>query len=103
MTDVTLIGLGQMGAALGEAMLKAGQRVTVWNRTAARANSLVHHGAQLARGARQRGGGGWAGGQGADYPEGALFPTPSQIGRPDTPIFLSGSESAYTRAGPALK
>src|SRR5919109_1490697 len=53
MTDVTLIGLGQMGAALGEAILKAGQRVTVWNRTAVRANSLVQRGAQLAADARQ--------------------------------------------------
>lgn len=45
----------------------------------------------------------WARSRGADYLDGALLATPGQIGRPDTPIFLSGSEVAYRKAEPALK
>lgn len=45
MSDVTVIGLGQMGAVLAETLLKAGLSVTVWNRTPARAASVVRHGA----------------------------------------------------------
>lgn len=45
----------------------------------------------------------WATRLGADHLDGALLATPSQIGRPDTPIFLSGSQAAYAKAGQALK
>ncbi|WP_338868281.1 NAD(P)-dependent oxidoreductase [Myxococcus stipitatus] len=44
-SDVTVIGLGKMGAALARAFLTAGHRVTVWNRTANRAPSLRQAGA----------------------------------------------------------
>lgn len=44
-SDVTVIGLGKMGAALARAFLRAGHRVTVWNRTANRASSLQQAGA----------------------------------------------------------
>ncbi|QJW37959.1 NAD(P)-dependent oxidoreductase [Cellulosimicrobium protaetiae] len=47
-TDVTVIGLGLMGRALADAVLTAGHRVTVWNRTAAKAEGLVSRGARLA-------------------------------------------------------
>ncbi|MBM7818421.1 3-hydroxyisobutyrate dehydrogenase-like beta-hydroxyacid dehydrogenase [Cellulosimicrobium cellulans] len=47
-TDVTIIGLGLMGRALADAVLAAGHRVTVWNRTAAKAEGLVSRGARLA-------------------------------------------------------
>ncbi|MDF2805325.1 MAG: 6-phosphogluconate dehydrogenase [Cellulosimicrobium sp.] len=47
-TDVTIIGLGLMGRALADAALTAGHRVTVWNRTAAKAEGLVSRGARLA-------------------------------------------------------
>ena len=148
MTDVTVIGLGAMGSALAGALLKAGQNVTVWNRTAERAVPLVQHGATAAKDVRQavaaspvivvcvydyaasravldeagaalagkvliefstgspldaREADRWARSRGADYLDGALLATPSQIGRPNTPVFLSGSETAYRRAEAVLK
>ncbi|MEU7145049.1 NAD(P)-binding domain-containing protein [Nocardia sp. NPDC046473] len=47
-TSVTVLGLGLMGQALAGALLKAGHRTTVWNRTAAKADQLVAEGARLA-------------------------------------------------------
>ncbi len=47
-TPITVIGLGLMGQALAGAFLKAGHPTTVWNRTAAKAGSLVASGAHLA-------------------------------------------------------
>jgi 3-hydroxyisobutyrate dehydrogenase-like beta-hydroxyacid dehydrogenase len=43
-----LIGLGLMGRPMGLNLLKAGHALTVWNRTAARAEALVAAGARLA-------------------------------------------------------
>lgn len=48
MEQVTVIGLGEMGGALAAALVRAGHRVTVWNRTAARADALIAAGARLA-------------------------------------------------------
>ncbi|MEU5405296.1 NAD(P)-dependent oxidoreductase [Nocardia asteroides] len=45
---VSVLGLGAMGAALAQALLAGGHEVTVWNRTAARAEPLVSAGALLA-------------------------------------------------------
>ncbi|MGW6058659.1 NAD(P)-dependent oxidoreductase [Streptomyces sp. NPDC055189] len=45
---VTLIGLGPMGRAMATALLDKGHRVTLWNRTASRADDLVERGATLA-------------------------------------------------------
>jgi 3-hydroxyisobutyrate dehydrogenase-like beta-hydroxyacid dehydrogenase len=45
---VGLIGLGLMGRPMGVNLLKAGYSLTVWNRTASRAESLVAAGAKLA-------------------------------------------------------
>jgi 3-hydroxyisobutyrate dehydrogenase-like beta-hydroxyacid dehydrogenase len=42
-----VIGLGNMAAALAEALLTAGFTVSVWNRSAARAKPLVQRGARL--------------------------------------------------------
>ena len=47
-TAVTVIGLGSMGGALAEAFIKAGHPTTVWNRTPAKAVSLVAAGARHA-------------------------------------------------------
>jgi 3-hydroxyisobutyrate dehydrogenase-like beta-hydroxyacid dehydrogenase len=47
-TRVGLIGLGLMGRPMGLNLLKAGYKLTVWNRTASRAESLVAAGAKLA-------------------------------------------------------
>jgi len=48
MSDVTVIGLGEMGSALAAAFLRGQQRVTLWNRTPARATRLVGEGGVLA-------------------------------------------------------
>ncbi len=47
-SPVTFIGLGPMGQAMVRTLLKAGHPVTVWNRTASRAEPLVDAGARLA-------------------------------------------------------
>ncbi|MFD9408942.1 NAD(P)-dependent oxidoreductase [Streptomyces sp. NPDC059989] len=46
--SVTVIGLGPMGQAMVEAFLAQGHQVTLWNRTASRADALVAKGAVLA-------------------------------------------------------
>ena len=50
---IGLIGLGLMGRPMGMNLLKAGNRLTVWNRTAARADELVAAGAILAKTPRE--------------------------------------------------
>lgn len=45
---VTVIGLGPMGQAMTRTLLTAGHPVTVWNRTASRADGVVADGATLA-------------------------------------------------------
>lgn len=46
---IGLIGLGLMGRPMGMNLLKAGHKLTVWNRTPERANELVAAGAVLAK------------------------------------------------------
>jgi 3-hydroxyisobutyrate dehydrogenase-like beta-hydroxyacid dehydrogenase len=46
--NIGLIGLGLMGRPMGMNLLKAGHALTVWNRTASRAQELVAAGAKLA-------------------------------------------------------
>jgi 3-hydroxyisobutyrate dehydrogenase-like beta-hydroxyacid dehydrogenase len=48
--DVGFIGLGRMGAGMAANLLKAGHRVTVYNRTPAKADSLIAQGAKRAAG-----------------------------------------------------
>lgn len=48
MTTVTVLGLGEMGAALAGALLTRGFKVTVWNRTPGKADALLARGAGLA-------------------------------------------------------
>ncbi len=50
---VSVLGLGAMGTALAQALLAAGHEVTVWNRTAARAEALAAEGATVAATAAQ--------------------------------------------------
>ncbi|MFH8465877.1 NAD(P)-dependent oxidoreductase [Streptomyces sp. NPDC017991] len=47
-SPVTVIGLGPMGRAMTRTLLTAGHPVTVWNRTAGRADGVVADGATLA-------------------------------------------------------
>jgi len=46
--DVSLLGLGRMGAGIAKNLLRAGHRVTVYNRTRERANALRPDGALVA-------------------------------------------------------
>src|SRR5881398_3976474 len=46
---IGLIGLGLMGRPMGMNLIKAGHSLTVWNRTASRADELVAAGAKLAK------------------------------------------------------
>jgi 3-hydroxyisobutyrate dehydrogenase-like beta-hydroxyacid dehydrogenase len=149
-SEVSVIGLGAMGSALARTLLRNGQRVTVWNRTSAKAKALVSDGAVLADSAASavaasptvlicvedyqvtrsilsteevtpalagrvlvelssgtpqdaRNADAWARERGVNYLDGAIMATPSQIGRPDTPIFVSGAETAFRRSEPVLK
>lgn len=52
-SKVGLIGLGLMGHPMAMNILKAGFPLTVWNRTASRANELVAAGAKLAASPRE--------------------------------------------------
>lgn len=45
---ITVLGTGRMGAALVRALLTNGYSVTVWNRTASKAEALTAHGARVA-------------------------------------------------------
>lgn len=49
--SLTVIGLGPMGQAMVHALLGQGHEVTVWNRTASRADAVVARGAVLAKSA----------------------------------------------------
>jgi 3-hydroxyisobutyrate dehydrogenase-like beta-hydroxyacid dehydrogenase len=48
MSSVTVVGLGEMGAALAGAFVRSGDRVTVWNRSADKAEPMIRAGASLA-------------------------------------------------------
>jgi len=50
---IGLVGLGLMGRPMGMNLLKAGHALTVWNRTASRAQELVSAGARLAKTPRE--------------------------------------------------
>src|SRR6185436_16004514 len=51
MTKVAFIGTGLLGSAMVEGMLRRGDAVTVWNRTAAKARALEAFGAAVAESA----------------------------------------------------
>jgi 3-hydroxyisobutyrate dehydrogenase-like beta-hydroxyacid dehydrogenase len=48
MSEVTVIGLGQMGSALARAFIAGGRAVTVWNRSPSKATPLAEIGASVA-------------------------------------------------------
>src|SRR5512146_960506 len=50
---IGVLGLGTMGAPLANNLRKAGYTITVWNRTASKADALVKKGATLARTPRE--------------------------------------------------
>ena len=47
MTRVSVLGLGSMGSALAHCLIKQGYQVSVWNRTAKKAEPLARAGAQV--------------------------------------------------------
>ena len=49
MTRIAFLGTGLLGSGLVEAALRRGEQVSVWNRTAAKAEALGRIGAQVAR------------------------------------------------------
>lgn len=53
MTRIAFLGLGQMGAPMAARLLEAGHELTVWNRTARKADPLVEKGARLAGSPRE--------------------------------------------------
>ena len=48
MAKIAFLGLGQMGTPMAARLLEAGHELTVWNRTRAKADSLVQQGATAA-------------------------------------------------------
>ncbi|WPH19380.1 NAD(P)-dependent oxidoreductase [Variovorax paradoxus] len=147
---VTVLGLGSMGQTLARLYLDKGYEVTVWNRTAGKADALAAGGAVAARSAAEavraspvavmcvydyravdailamegvaaaldgrlllqlttgspqdaRDAEAWAHRQGASYLEGAIQAAPDQMGRPDTPILVSGAEAVFRTAEPLLR
>ncbi|HEY7286853.1 MAG TPA: NAD(P)-dependent oxidoreductase [Vicinamibacterales bacterium] len=48
MANVAFLGTGLLGSAMAEGMLRRGDSVTVWNRTASKAKALEKHGARVA-------------------------------------------------------
>ena len=48
MTEISTLGLGLMGSAVARSFVNAGHRLTVWNRAAAKTQSLVEVGASAA-------------------------------------------------------
>jgi 3-hydroxyisobutyrate dehydrogenase-like beta-hydroxyacid dehydrogenase len=149
MKQVTVIGLGQMGSTLAQLLLDGGYRVTVWNRSANKADALIAKGAVLAPSAVdaiaaspvtvvcvhnyvatreilgadaasalagkvliQLSTGGvqeardleaWLREQGGAYLDGAIQAAPSQMGRADTPILLSGAEATFSEQEALLR
>ena len=50
---IGFLGLGTMGEPIANNLRKAGHDLTVWNRTASKANHIVSKGGKLARSARE--------------------------------------------------
>jgi 3-hydroxyisobutyrate dehydrogenase-like beta-hydroxyacid dehydrogenase len=47
--DIGIVGLGHMGSAIADNLLRAGHRLTLWNRSPEKAAPLIEAGAALAR------------------------------------------------------
>jgi len=150
MNEISVIGLGEMGAAIARTLLKNGYKVTVWNRTIEKAEKLAGEGATVAKDAftavnaspviitcvstyettrsilsddktasalagrtlielstgtpqDARDAEFWFHSVGAEYLDGAIAATPNLLGKPNTPIFVSGAESVYRKNEATLK
>lgn len=150
MSDATVIGLGPMGYMLASLLIDAGKTVTLWNRTADKAQPLIARGATLAASPAAAlsaspvtlicvldyaaaeailsgtdfpstlgnrlivnlGTGGpdeakrlesYVHQHGGRYLDGAIQAAPSQMGRDDTPLFVSGRRGHFDEAKPLLR
>jgi len=148
--EVSVLGLGAMGVVIARLFLDQGYKVTLWNRSADKADALVACGGVLARSAAEalrasrmavmcvydyraadaifamegvaaamdgrllaqlttgspkdaREAEAWAHRHGAAYLEGAIQAAPDQMGRPDTPLLVSGVQAVFAEAEPFLK
>jgi 3-hydroxyisobutyrate dehydrogenase-like beta-hydroxyacid dehydrogenase len=50
---IAFLGLGKMGSAIARLLVKSGEELTVWNRTAGRAEALGREGAKIAQSAAE--------------------------------------------------
>ena len=48
MSEISVLGLGQMGSAMAKTLLASGRSVTVWNRSATKAHPFIEAGADVA-------------------------------------------------------
>ena len=48
MSDISVLGLGQMGSAMARALFASGRSVTVWNRSPEKAQPFTEAGADVA-------------------------------------------------------
>ncbi len=48
MSDISVLGLGKMGTAMAQSLLASGRSVTVWNRSAEKAQPFIGAGAEVA-------------------------------------------------------
>jgi 3-hydroxyisobutyrate dehydrogenase-like beta-hydroxyacid dehydrogenase len=150
MSDVTIVGLGQMGTVVAKLLIDAGSTITVWNRSAEKAAVLASYGAQVADNAAEavsvspvsvfilyddaateavlsldgisealsgrlivnlgtsgpdaaRSFSDQVAAVGGRYLDGAIQAAPSQMGQPDTPIFVAGPSTDFLQAEPLLK
>lgn len=149
MQAVSILGLGAMGATIAELFTKQRYRVTVWNRSPAKADAMVALGADAAPDpaaairaspvaimcvandaavrdvlavpgvgdaiaggtlvqlttispADARAAQAWADAHGAQLLAGAIQAAPSQMGKPETPVLMSGAEAVFARWKPTL-
>jgi 3-hydroxyisobutyrate dehydrogenase-like beta-hydroxyacid dehydrogenase len=150
MSDVSLIGLGQMGVVLAKLLVAAGHSITAWNRSAEKTQALAASGVEAASGPAQAiaaspvtfvilyddaamdavlsadGVGEALAGRwivnlgtsgpeaarafeqrvvaaGGRYVDGAIQAAPSQMGKPDTPILISGAPGDIDAVEPLLR
>jgi 3-hydroxyisobutyrate dehydrogenase-like beta-hydroxyacid dehydrogenase len=90
---ITVLGLGPMGQALARALLDTGHRVTVWNRTEARADALADRtvvGLSSDTPDRARGTAALVHTHGGRYLDGAIMTPTDTIGTPGAAILLAG-------------
>lgn len=150
MSDVSLIGLGQMGGVLAKLLVTAGRSVTAWNRSPEKSQALAASGVKVASGPAEaiavspvtlvilyddaateavlstegvmealtgrlivnlgttgpeaaRAFDQRIAAAGGRYVDGAIQAAPSQMGKPDTPILVSGRSGDIDAVEPVLR